>query len=78
MIRHLCHIFSEIVELEIHAYLSVILQLLGNEGGFFQQKGKLKQETIESLAGNLYGSVRPKDDNRRLDTYKTHIFFDFR
>jgi hypothetical protein len=45
----LCHICSEIVESERHAYPSVILQQLENEVGFFQQKGKLKQETIVSL-----------------------------
>ena len=50
LIRYLSHIFSEIVESERHAYPSVILQQLENEVGFFQQKGKLKQETIQSLA----------------------------
>ena len=49
LIRYLSHIFSEIVESERHAYPSVILQQLENEVGFFQQKGKLKQETIVSL-----------------------------
>ncbi len=49
LIRYLCHIFSEIVESEREAYPSVILQQLENEVGFFQQKGKLKQETIVAL-----------------------------
>ncbi len=48
LIRYLCHIFSEI-ESEREAYPSVILQQLENEVGFFQQKGKLKQETIVAL-----------------------------
>jgi hypothetical protein len=45
LIRHLCHIFSEIVESETHALLltrTVIPQLLGNEVRFFQQKGEIE------------------------------------
>ena len=42
LIRHLCHIFSEIVESERHAYLSVVLQQLENEVGFFQQTGEIE------------------------------------
>ena len=49
LIRHFRPHFSEMVESERHAYPSVILQQLENEVGFFQQKGKLKQETIVSL-----------------------------
>ena len=49
LIRHFMPHFSEMVESERHAYPSVILQQLENEVGFFQQKGKLKQETIVSL-----------------------------
>jgi hypothetical protein len=32
----------EMVESERHGYLSVILQQLGNEVGFFQQKGEIE------------------------------------
>ena len=39
LIRHLCHIFSEIVESERHAYLIVILQQLENEVGFSAEGG---------------------------------------
>ena len=39
LIRHLCHIFSEIVESERHAYLIVILQQQGNEIGFSAEGG---------------------------------------
>ena len=39
LIRHLCHIFSEIVESERHAYLIVILQQLEKEIGFSAEGG---------------------------------------
>ena len=42
LIRHLCHIFSQIVVLEKHTYLSLILEKLGNKVGFFQQKGEIE------------------------------------
>ena len=66
LIRHLCHIFSEIVESERHAYLIVILQQQGNEVGFSAEGGNC--------------SARPENDNRRLQSYRynTHIFFDFK
>ena len=41
LIRHLCHIFSEIVESERHAYLSIILQQMVNEVGFFSAEGEI-------------------------------------
>ena len=39
LIRHLCHIFSEMVESERHAYLIVILQQLEKEIGFSAEGG---------------------------------------
>ena len=68
------------IESERHAYLSVILQQLGNEVGFFQQKGEIETGNnwvTSCWVGNLYGVVRPENDNRRF-RYRTHIFFDFK
>jgi hypothetical protein len=79
LIRHLCHIFSEIVESQRHAYLNVILQQLGENGGFFSRRGNCNRKRLShSLAGKLYGSVRPGNDNRKGQIYKTHLFFDIK
>ena len=59
LIRHLCHIFSEMVESERHAYLIVTLQQQGNEVGFSAE------------GGNCSG--RPENDNRRLQSYRYTI-----
>jgi hypothetical protein len=59
LIRHLCHIFSEMVESERHAYLIVILQQQENEVGFSAE------------GGNCSG--RPENDNRRLQSYRYTI-----
>jgi hypothetical protein len=68
---------------------NVILQLLGNKVGFFQQNGEIQTGNSWSLVvkiGNLYGSVRSENDKRRLQwlqltdsqIYITHFFFDFK
>jgi hypothetical protein len=40
--EHFLMKLPEMVESERHGYLSVILQQLGNEVGFFQQKGEIE------------------------------------
>ena len=66
-------ISSEIVESERHAYLSIILKQMVNEVGFFfSRRGNCNRKRLShSLAGKLYGSVRPGNDNRRLDIQNT-------
>ena len=54
LFRHLCHIFSEMVESERHAYLIVILQQQGNEVGF--------------SAEGRNGSARPENGRYTIHT----------
>ena len=54
---------------------NVIIKLLGNEVGFFQQKEKIetgRNSVSRCLSRQFIWSVRPENDDK-LQTYNTHF-----